>query len=165
MNKSTVKYPPTDAVPVRHHVFYWLTLAINRRNASLQAALAPYGCKVAQWRVMNVLRQAPGTSVGQVATATAVDRTTLTRTLDGLEAQGLLTRRPLPENRRVVSLSLTPAGQRFYDTILPVVRAQNAAALQGVSPADTDHLIATLGTIVANLGDVSDLLEIDLPAS
>lgn len=142
---------PKDFVPVDSHVFYWLTRTINRRNMALARALAPLKCSVAQWRVMNILRQYQGISISELADRTAVDRTTLTRTVDGLESAGLLTRKSRPENGRVVALSLARRGHALYEKVLPVVRAQNAQALQGISAREAQVAIELMHKITSNL--------------
>src|SRR5690554_832474 len=108
---TTAQSPAESAVAMERHVFYWITQLINRRNLSLAQSLAPYDCSVAKWRVMNLLQQAPGSSMNYLAEKTAVDRTTLTRTVDRLEQDGLLERGVQPHNKRVLSLVLTPQGK------------------------------------------------------
>lgn len=141
-----------DALPIERHVFFWLTQLVNRRNQALSQALAPLGSTVAKWRVLNTLQQAPGLSMGQLAERTAVDRTTLTRTVDRLEDEGLLSRGVVPDNRRVLALSLTDRGRALLQSMLPLVRDQNRVALEGISADETAALIATLRKMIANLG-------------
>ncbi len=140
-----------DFVAIEGHLFYWLTKSMNHRNAALTRALAPLHCTVARWRVMNMLRQYPGVSIAEIADTTAVDRTTLTRTIDGLESDGFLRRTERADNRRIVELSLTRSGDVFYDRILPLVRRQNEQALEGIHGAETTATIALLEKLARNL--------------
>lgn len=105
---------------------------------------------------MNMLSQFPNASVGQLAEKTAVDRTTLTRTIEKMESDGLIARGVRAENRRITTLNLTPAGQEFFAFILPIVRQKNAEAVAGLSQDEVLALIASLKKVVGALGGSPD---------
>ena len=52
-------------------------------------------------------------------TKTGVTRATISGLLDGLEKDGLIGRRPDPEDRRLIRVHLTAAGRGFLDKIRP----------------------------------------------
>ena len=58
---------------------------------------APYGLDYSRWRVLAVLQEHPGATMGELADLTSVDRTTLTRTLGLMEEAGLIVRRRTEE--------------------------------------------------------------------
>jgi DNA-binding MarR family transcriptional regulator len=127
--------PRGDFIAVEGHLFYWLTKAMNHRNAALAKALAPLSCSVPQWRVMNMLRQDPHSSIAELADKTAIERSTLTRTIDGLEADGLVIRRVRPDNRRIVDLELTRRGHAFYEKVPPSCAGRTRAPCRASRPA------------------------------
>ncbi len=143
---------PYSSLTIEGHAFYWMTIATNLRNSTLSKALAPLGCTVPQWRIMNMLRQRPGISIGQLAEQTVVDRTTLTRTIDGLERNGLLIRDVRPENRRILALRLTSEGHRLYEQLVPVVSGINQQALEGLDRREVGAALETIRKIIINLG-------------
>ncbi len=146
-------YPaPFSSVTIEGHAFYWMTIATNLRNSTLSRALAPLGCTVPQWRIMNMLRQRPGMSIGQLAEQTVVDRTTLTRTIDGLEKNGLVSRDVRPENRRILALRLTREGHALYEQLLPIVAGINEQALEGIDRGEVSEALDTIRKIISNLG-------------
>lgn len=155
----------TSSVPIEGHLFYWMSQAMNLRNTSLSHALAPYKCTFPRWRVMNMLRQFPDVSIGQLAEKTAVDRTTLTRTIEKMEADGLIARGVRAENRRITTLNLTPEGQTFFDQILPIVRNKNAEALLNLDDDEVKTLIISLKKVVAALGGHAEARQFTPPAS
>ena len=144
------------AIPIESHLFYWMSQVMNLRNTSLSHALAPYQCSYPRWRVMNMLRQFPDVSIGELAEKTAVDRTTLTRTVDKMESDGLIVRGVRPENRRITTLNLSPEGQALFGLILPLVQKQNAEALARLDTDEVATLITSLKKVVAALGGVTD---------
>jgi DNA-binding MarR family transcriptional regulator len=145
--------PERDRFPMDRHVFYLLTQIINRRNRSLGERLAAEGLSVAKWRVLGCAYFFPGCVMTELAEYTAVDRTTLTRTVDQLVESGLVERRNPPRNRRLVSLHLTTPGEATLEAIMPLVLEQNGRALRGVTPQDFEALLRILKQINANLAD------------
>src|SRR5689334_25418697 len=76
------------------------TLADKRARA--------YGMTRAQWAVLARLEREPGITHSRLAMLTDVEPITIGRLVDRLEANGLIERRPDPDDRRIWRLSLTP---------------------------------------------------------
>lgn len=91
--------------------------------------------------------------MGLVADFCAIDRTTLTRTMDQLVAAGLVRRREHPSDRRQMLMSLTPAGDQSYASAVVAVVAFNEKALQGVEPEEMHVLERLLSKVVRNVID------------
>ena len=64
-------------------------------------------------------------SLGRLADAERVRPPTMTRTVQGLEAAGLVQREQRPDDRRIVNISATPRGVE----VLQAARARRVAAL------------------------------------
>lgn len=80
-----------------------------------------------------------------------VGKSTLTSLVDGLEADGLITRARDPEDRRRVILSATADGGALLERLRRERSARLAEALRSVRPNDADATIATLGSVVEAL--------------
>ena len=87
-----------------------------RRAHQISAAVFEDACKElaltpAQFGVLTVLQAHPGLGQSSLARALGFDKVTVLRVLRGLQARGLVTRGPAEENRRNVSVALTPEGE------------------------------------------------------
>ena len=133
------------------HLFYYFSQALARRTRALNAELRRFGLDYARWRVLAVLNEDVALSMGRLAELSSVDRTTLTRTLGLMEAEGLIVRKSNESDRRGVDISLTPGGRRALEKILPLVLAQTDRALQGFSRLEVDELRGLLIRMVDNL--------------
>src|ERR1044071_161669 len=91
---------------------------------------------VSQWRILASLSAREGSSMTALADTTAVDRTTLTRALDRMRAQGLVERRQDEFDRRTARLRLSARGRKLYERALPIVLRQNELAVAGMKPAE-----------------------------
>lgn len=87
---------------------------MRRITASLQAEadreLEPQGLTHAQWVPLFKLYLGHASTAAELATACDLDAGAMTRTLDRLEAKGLVRRVRSETDRRVVRIELTPEG-------------------------------------------------------
>src|SRR4029079_15984183 len=87
-----------------------------RRAHQISAAVFEDECRElaltpAQFGVLTVLQAHPGLGQSSLARALGFDKVTVLRVLRGLETRGLVARAPALENKRNVSVAVTPQGQ------------------------------------------------------
>jgi DNA-binding MarR family transcriptional regulator len=157
--KSRLPDPPPQAgegadhrFRLEDHLFFLFTQLMGRRNRALAERLKPIGISFQQWRVLAVLEARPGCTMGELAELTSVDRTTLTRTLDGMAQERLVARRQGEADRRSIRLALTRKGEAALERILPIVIEQNARAVAGFAPDEIARLRRDLRRMFDNLG-------------
>jgi DNA-binding MarR family transcriptional regulator len=141
----------TRAFKLEDHLFFYFSQILARRTRAINARLRPYGLDYPRWRVLAVLQEHPGATMGQLADLTSVDRTTLTRTLGLMEEARLVARQERESDRRSLVISLTPKGRRMFARILPLTLAETDRALTGFSSAETAALRDRLKRIADNL--------------
>lgn len=106
------------------------------------------GLTAARLSALSVVVFAGPLSLRDLATAERVQAPTITRTVQGLEAAGLVTRDEDPQDGRVVRIRATPKGRR----VLQAARARRVRKLaQRLATLDRES--------VATLDEAADLLE------
>lgn len=113
------------------------------------------GLTRSQWWVLNHLYVSDGISQTELADLLDVEKPTLGRLLDRLEAKDWVRRRPDAADRRVRRVHLTPQVQGLMGELRRVARELRSDALMGMSAAERDQFIATLILIKANLARMS----------
>jgi DNA-binding MarR family transcriptional regulator len=87
-------------------------------------------------------------SLGELALQLGLDKSTLSRTVDGLVNIGLVERTTSPDDRRSVRLSLTAQGRRTCD----LINANNDAAymrvLSRIAPQQQQAVLESFHTLV-----------------
>jgi DNA-binding MarR family transcriptional regulator len=141
----------TRAFKLEDHLFFYFSQILARRTRAINARLRPYGLDYPRWRVLAVLQEHSGATMGQLADLTSVDRTTLTRTLGLMEEARLVARQERESDRRSLVISLTPKGRRIFARILPLTLAETDRALTGFSSAEIAALRGRLKRIADNL--------------
>jgi DNA-binding MarR family transcriptional regulator len=135
------------------HVFFRLTQVTAARDLQLASALKQFGVRVPEWRALAALHARRRCTMSELADLAAIDRTTLTRTVDRMEAAGWLARQADGADMRVTRLSLTASGERLFAGIWPIVERLNHAALAGLPAGAVDKLRDTLARIKRNLDE------------
>ena len=133
------------------HLFFYFSQILARRTRAINARLRPHGIDYPRWRVLAVLHEHSGATMGELADLTSVDRTTLTRTLGLMKSEGLLARSERKDDRRSLSISLTARGRRMFTRILPLTLAETDRALTGFSAEEIEALKDWLRRIADSL--------------
>jgi DNA-binding MarR family transcriptional regulator len=142
---------PFDLTTYLFHVFAILG---RYREAELEEAFRPLGLNVARHRALAVVARMQPCSMTELADFCAVDRTTMTRTVDQLFAGGLVDRTTPPTDRRQVLLTITAEGQALHERALRAVYRVNRRALEAI-PEDVQRTVvrAQKSMLGALIGD------------
>jgi DNA-binding MarR family transcriptional regulator len=133
------------------HPFFWFGQIFGMRNRVLNRELRTYDLDYQRMKVLAVLDEVPGCSMQQLADLTAVDRTSLTHTVQLLIGKGLLQRRESANDRRSVVLGLTAAGRKTFKQVAPLILGLNKRTFSGFTAAEIDALMDQLRRMVDNL--------------
>ena len=88
-----------------------------------------------------------------IADSAAVRQETMTATLNRMERDGLITRRPNPDDGRSMLVALTPLAREKLPQVEEAARAINALVLEKLTPEEGTQLIATMRKVIGVLGE------------
>jgi DNA-binding MarR family transcriptional regulator len=142
--------PPAGDSPTLGFLLHEVARLLKRR---FEQNARGSGLTRSQWQVLAYLAQNEGIHQSGLAELLEIEPITLGRIVDRLQAQGLVTRRPHPSDRRAWLLHLTPAARPKLGELRKLGEITRAEALSGVSEADTERLLQTLQQLKANLAD------------
>ena len=120
-------------------------------GAVFTAHLAGHDVTSVQYAALEAIASQPGIDATRLSELIAIDRATLGGVLDRLEAKGSVLRAPSPHDRRVKTVTLTPAGAALLREIGPRVAAVQAEMMRRLSPAEQVQFVALLKTFVGRL--------------
>jgi DNA-binding MarR family transcriptional regulator len=83
----------------------------------------------------------------ELAEAAGVTRATMTGLIDTLERDGLVKREPDPDDRRMMSVRLTPKGDRFLNEFLPGYFKSIAGLMAPLTEPERQTLVTLLGKV------------------
>ncbi|HEY5466382.1 MAG TPA: MarR family transcriptional regulator [Clostridia bacterium] len=90
-------------------------------------------------------------NISEISKRTSLAKTTLTSMLDRMESGGLIQRLPDPENRRQITIVLTPKARTLNESYERISEEMNQVFYSGFSQAEIDGFEAALQHIIINL--------------
>src|SRR6478752_1426840 len=126
MARSTGKTKPLAVVPraravearsAQEAIPYLLRQVAERLGRSLNEALKPFDQIPSVYRVLIALARRNPARITELAELTLLELSTLSRTIDRMEQDGLVKRASGSEDARTVLVSITQAGRDFLDGI------------------------------------------------
>jgi DNA-binding MarR family transcriptional regulator len=124
------------------------------------------GLSVAQFVVLQTVRDGGLLTAGQIARAVSLSQGTITLILDRLEERGLVARQRSTRDRRVIHLQLTEAGAAALRQTPPLLRERFIARFRALPAAEQQRLVAALDQVAAMMGeDEPDALAPELAAA
>jgi DNA-binding MarR family transcriptional regulator len=123
---------------------------------SVRAADAVGGISPVQLRALTVLRETAGANLVQLAQGLGVTVSTASRLVDRLVAAGLAERRPAPQTRREIRLSLTRSGKATLTRYDRLRLDGLHGCLDHVPAEHRGALVAALRTLVEAVPDVRE---------
>lgn len=105
-----------------------------------------------QFRVLSHLWQTDGLPQSELALCTNRNRANVTRIIDILEREGIVSRQDDPTDRRVFRIYLTALGKSLRDETARCAAQSVADSLQGLSEQEIAIAIRVLKKIKENVG-------------
>ncbi|HEU4621147.1 MAG TPA: MarR family transcriptional regulator [Burkholderiaceae bacterium] len=122
----------------------------NSLTRAVDARMAELDLTHAQWGPLLMIHKGMGTTAAEFARLMNLDTGAVTRTVDRLEAKGLLVRQRSAEDRRVVHLQLTARGKRLAEHIPYVVADVLNEHLAGFKKSEVESLKSMLNRMLDN---------------
>jgi DNA-binding MarR family transcriptional regulator len=141
------------------YVFHLFAVVTRHREARLETALKPVGISLSRHRALSVIFTLEPCTMSELADYSAVDRTTLTRTVDQLVDSGLVERTTPREDRRQVVLTLTELGRRTCRRALRAIYGVSRELLAGIAEADQRVVARSLEAMLGRLVDDPAMLQ------
>jgi DNA-binding MarR family transcriptional regulator len=112
MIPASAGYEPSD------HLYQLLTKLIILLDDNDRQFFGEFGLSTRQFWALHHLEHSNGMSMIELSRRLLTDKSNVTAIIDRLEEAGLVKRSPAPQDRRVILLTLTPAGRRRHHEVL-----------------------------------------------
>ncbi len=130
---------------------YLMNRLMGRYNASLREEMSELGLTTPKARTLAVLSVNDGLLIRDLAIYTVTEQSTLSRTLDQLQADGLVRRQADPSDNRAVQVFITDDGRAAFEVLWPHMAAAHAHMFRGISEDERRAFVATLQKMLSNI--------------
>jgi DNA-binding MarR family transcriptional regulator len=129
----------------------------NLLSARLLERLRIYGMTVPRWRVLMGLAVQDGRAIGDLVEYTIIAQPALSRIVDQMERDGLVTRETARRDSRVVEVHLTSHGRKLYAKIAPVAARHAQLTVKSLTLAQQKELLVLLRIVTRNLSEAPSI--------
>lgn len=133
------------------YVIYNLARAVATYNEVMATALKKYRLDTTKWRILMLLDKKSPQSVSELGQGAVTRMPTLTKMLHRMEKEGLIKRRTLSEDRRVVQVSMTENAAENLAMVRKIGHRVFEMAFDGISDADAKKMTRLLKKMRHNL--------------
>ena len=151
MNDETPAVPRLGEIGLTNFAPYLMNRIMGRYNASLRDEMADLGLSTPKMRALAVLSVIDGPLIRELAVYTVVDPSTLSRSLDQLQADGLIRREVDSADSRAVRVFISDTGRSMFETLWPHMAKAQARMFRGIPEAERGAFVATLQKMLANI--------------
>lgn len=144
-----------DTFHLRDSIGYLVKRTQRLMQEQIEARFDAQGCTLQQWVVLMNLRDGLAITVADLCRDMHHDSGAMTRLIDQLESRGLIERRRKPEDRRVIELSITKAGRKVLDQLIPTACDLLNETLDGFSREEVKLLQSLLRRTIDRLQDIA----------
>lgn len=142
-----------DRAIARQRDFAWKLIALARRwRARLDEKFAEAGQTQARWQALFWISAFDGKATQQqIADRIGVAASTMVRTLDALERQGLISRHASDDDKRARIVALEPAAEAVLAEISRIADELREEVLAGIHPSEAEFCSFVMDRMLSNL--------------
>jgi DNA-binding MarR family transcriptional regulator len=128
-----------------------MPLIVRRLNAESGEAANRLELSMTQAEVVSYLSERGETTMGELSDHILVSLSAMTGVIDRLVQKKAVSRGRDKKDRRVVNVSLTPAGKKLASDVSQVRKAHAIAILGALDASDRKRLLDIMGKLADNL--------------
>ena len=156
--RTNLRAVPSDPVADRRErsvayemLPYLMNRVTTRANQLWVRTLREHGLTIGRWQVLSVLTQFDGSRIGTIADLSGGEQPAVSRVIDQMERDGLVTRRPSLDDSRAVEVWITDRGRAVIDDLMPEANAFVDRMLRKLDDAEVRLLKSLMERIFSDL--------------
>ena len=135
---------------------FLLTDTARMLRKLIDRRLQPFGLTRAQWAVLAMLASRDGVSQSELADELEIEKSTVGRLIDHVEAHGWIERRAMARDRRLWRVHLTEQARPLIERVTQVILATRTEMLHGLTAEQQSQLSDSLAFVKSNLSAALD---------
>ena len=118
---------------------------------ALQMRLTEHSVSLGQWTFLRILWESDGITQRELSELAGLMEPTTFTAVTAMEKLGYVTRKKMPNNKKMVYVFLTQKGRRLKRKLVPLAEEVNRIAVENVEPRDITMIRRVLLTMIENL--------------
>ncbi|MCD2179420.1 MarR family winged helix-turn-helix transcriptional regulator [Rhizobium sp. C1] len=145
------RMPSLGEMGLNHFAPYIMNRVMARWNANLSEELRARDITTAKMRALAVLSVSTSLTINELSVLGVTEQSTMSRTVDSLEEQGLISRTPRPDDLRVRDVSITEEGRAVFNEVWPLMYDGLRQMFRDIDEDEYRAFLNTLHKILRNV--------------
>jgi DNA-binding MarR family transcriptional regulator len=154
MRGSATEIPPRPTlgeIGLNQFAPYLINRIAQRWNSNMAEALKTHEMTTTKMRALAILSLSSAVTINELSVYAVTEQSTMSRTLDSLEEQGLIRRQTRAEDMRVRDVSITEVGRATFERVWPTMYELFQQLFEGIEEDEYRAFVATLHRILRNV--------------
>lgn len=130
---------------------YLMNRVSSRSNQLWIKTLRDHGLTIGRWQVLIVLSSYDGSRIGTIADLSGGEQAAISRVIDQMERDELVSRRPSLNDSRAVEVWINPQGRELLAELMPLAEAFVKRMLRTLSDAEIQQMTGYLERLFGDL--------------
>ena len=143
--------PSLGAIGLQQFAPYLINSVSLSWTTHLADALQAHEMTTTKMRALAILSISSPVTINELSLFALTEQSTMSRTLDSLEDQGFVLRKPRPGDLRVRDIEITPLGREAFARVWPTMYDLLLKMFDGVDAEEYRAFTATLHKILVNV--------------
>jgi DNA-binding MarR family transcriptional regulator len=122
-------------------------------NRMLREAFKSKKITISRWRMLAITASLGPQNIGELCELSSMEQPTVSRVVDQMERDGLVVRRSLPSDNRIVRVHVTPAGSALFKKLLPIALRIADQLTRDFTPTERAMALRVLRRMITNARD------------
>lgn len=149
--EGSAKRPTMGEIGLNNFAPYLMNRVVARYNANMSEELKAVGMTTVKVRTLAILSITPSATINELSVFAVTEQSTMSRTLDSLEEQGYIRRRPRADDMRIRDVTITEEGRAAFEAFWPAMYDSFLQMFQGIEEEEYKQFISILHRILQNI--------------
>jgi MarR family transcriptional regulator, transcriptional regulator for hemolysin len=145
------RVPGLGEIGLNNFAPYVMNRIMARWNANLAEDLKVREMSTIKMRALAVLHVSSSLTINELSVLAVTEQSTMSRTVDALEEQGLILRTPRQDDMRVRDVTITQEGRAVFEEVWPIMYTDLQRMFRGIGHDEQQAFLATLQKILRNI--------------
>jgi len=143
--------PTMGEIGLNQFVPYLMNRIMGRWNSNLQERILKNKLSTVKMRILAVLAVHSGLTINQLSVYTVIEQSTISRSLDRMQDQGLIRRETGQEDGRIREIHIMDKGRAVFNEYWPEMYKSYQNLFAGVDDSEQELFIKTLHKLLYNI--------------
>lgn len=145
------RVPGLGEIGLNNFAPYVMNRIMARWNANLAEDLKAREISTIKMRALAVLHVSGSLTINELSVLAVTEQSTMSRTIDALDEQGLIQRTPRADDMRIRDVTITQQGRAVFEDVWPIMYRDLGRMFHGIGEDEQLAFIATLHKILRNI--------------